>query len=193
MEGSSSTNRCPSLRCYLIKNCRWQTYNDGRNKNFRPFFCHQGGSISARSDDLVARRQCLLWHHPSAGVVVISAYTLLLVLNLRRFVADIVDSSDVPLCVRLSCACLEFVVVRVQTTPCFVLLCWLFRSHFHFPNALCIVKPRLHDTTCCQIGRETGLTTACIVYINIQPVVCLHDVAGCPTGLTSGCIVQTGF
>jgi len=30
-----------------------------------------------------------------------------------------------------------------------------------------ILKPRLHDTTCCQ----TGLTTGCIVYTNIQPVV----------------------
>jgi len=42
------------------------------------------------------------------------------------------------------------------------------------------------------------LTTGCIVYINIQPVVkrldvCLHDTAGCQTGcitgLTTGCIV----
>ena len=30
-----------------------------------------------------------------------------------------------------------------------------------------LIKPRLHDTTCCQ----TGLTTGCIVYTNIQPVV----------------------
>jgi len=26
-----------------------------------------------------------------------------------------------------------------------------------------IVKPRLHDTTCCQTGCQTGLTTGCIV------------------------------
>jgi len=25
------------------------------------------------------------------------------------------------------------------------------------------VKPRLHDTTCCQTGCQTGLTTGCIV------------------------------
>jgi len=28
----------------------------------------------------------------------------------------------------------------------------------------CSVKPRLHDTTCCQTGCQTGLTTGCIVY-----------------------------
>ena len=33
------------------------------------------------------------------------------------------------------------------------------------------LKPRLHDTTCCQTGCQTGLTTGCIVYTNIQPVV----------------------
>ena len=33
------------------------------------------------------------------------------------------------------------------------------------------IKPRLHDTTCCQTGCQTGLTTGCIVYTNIQPVV----------------------
>jgi len=32
---------------------------------------------------------------------------------------------------------------------------------------LLTIKPHLHDTTCCQIG----LTTSCIVYTNIQPVV----------------------
>ena len=26
------------------------------------------------------------------------------------------------------------------------------------------VKPRLHETTCCQTGCQTGLTTGCIVY-----------------------------
>ena len=38
-----------------------------------------------------------------------------------------------------------------------------------------LLKPRLHDTTCCEIGCQTGLTTGwttgCIVYTNIQPVV----------------------
>jgi len=33
------------------------------------------------------------------------------------------------------------------------------------------LKPRLHDTTCCQTGCQTGLTTDCVVYTNIQPVV----------------------
>jgi len=28
------------------------------------------------------------------------------------------------------------------------------------------VKPRLHDTTCCQTGCQTGLTTGCIVFDN---------------------------
>jgi len=56
------------------------------------------------------------------------------------------------------------------------------------------LKPRLHDTTCCQTdcqtGCQTGLTTSCIVYTNIQPVV---KPTGCQTrlttGLTTGCIV----
>jgi len=33
------------------------------------------------------------------------------------------------------------------------------------------LKPRLHDTTCCQTGCQTGLTIGCIVYTNIRPVV----------------------
>ena len=36
------------------------------------------------------------------------------------------------------------------------------------------VKPRLHDTTCCQTSCETGLTTGCIVYT-----------AGCQSGCTT--------
>ena len=53
----------------------------------------------------------------------------------------------------------------------------------------------LHDTTCCQ----TGLTTGCIMYRNIQPVVkpvrqpavsCIQPaivyIASCQTGLTTG-------
>ena len=50
------------------------------------------------------------------------------------------------------------------------------------------LKPRLHDTTCCQWGCQTGcqtglttpLTTGCIVYT-----------AGCQTGLTTG--LTTGW
>jgi len=46
------------------------------------------------------------------------------------------------------------------------------------------LKPRLDDTTCCQTGCQTRLTTGCIVYTNIQPVVkpfnnrlnvCIHN------------------
>ena len=33
------------------------------------------------------------------------------------------------------------------------------------------LKPRLHDTSCCETGCQTGLTTGCIVYTNSQPVV----------------------
>jgi len=51
-----------------------------------------------------------------------------------------------------------------------------------------VLKPRLHDTTCCQNGCQTGLTTGCIVYTNIQPVV---NQTRLPTGLTNGCIVYT--
>jgi len=34
-----------------------------------------------------------------------------------------------------------------------------------------LLKPRLHDTTCCHTGCQTGMTTGGIVYTNIQPVV----------------------
>jgi len=36
-----------------------------------------------------------------------------------------------------------------------------------------LLKPRLHDTTCCQTGCQTGFSssTGCIVYTDIQPVV----------------------
>jgi len=61
------------------------------------------------------------------------------------------------------------------------------------------VKPRLYDTTSCQTGRTTG----CIVYTNIQPAQRravsqpllsnrLHRVNRHSTGSTTGCIVQTG-
>jgi len=44
------------------------------------------------------------------------------------------------------------------------------------------VRPRLHDTTCCQTCCQTGLTTGCIVYT-------AGCQTGCTTGLTAGCIV----
>ena len=54
------------------------------------------------------------------------------------------------------------------------------------------LKPRLHDTTGCQTRCQTGLTTGCIVYTNIQPVVkagstngCIVYTAGCQTGCTT--------
>ena len=34
-----------------------------------------------------------------------------------------------------------------------------------------LLKPRLHDTTCCHTGCETGLTTGWIIVYTIQPVV----------------------
>jgi len=39
------------------------------------------------------------------------------------------------------------------------------------------LKPHLHDTTGCQTRSQTGLTTGCIVYTNIQPTVkpCLSN------------------
>ena len=44
-----------------------------------------------------------------------------------------------------------------------------FRRHFRLmvKTEEVGLKPRLHDTTCCQ----TGLTTGCFVYTNIQPIV----------------------
>jgi len=50
------------------------------------------------------------------------------------------------------------------------------------------LKPRLHDTICCQ----TRLTTGCIVYTNIQPVVklCIMYTAGCQTGCTTRFVEQ---
>jgi len=45
--------------------------------------------------------------------------------------------------------------------------------------------PRLHDTTGCQTGRTTGLTTVLNEQpLFVQPVVKL----GCTTGLTTGCM-----
>jgi len=49
-------------------------------------------------------------------------------------------------------------------------LCWLSNRK----GTQSKVKPRLHDTTCCQTGCQTGLTTGCIVYT-----------AGCQTGCTT--------
>jgi len=63
--------------------------------------------------------------------------------------------------------------------------------------------PRLQDTTGCQSGCTTGLTTVLNEQpLFVQPVVkpgcnrlnvCIHDTTGCQTGfttgLTTGCIV----
>ena len=70
------------------------------------------------------------------------------------------------------------------------------------------VKPRLHDTTCCQTGCQAGLTTGFDNRVNV----CIHDTTRCQTrcqtdcrvykhstgcqtrlttGLTNGCIVYT--
>ena len=49
-----------------------------------------------------------------------------------------------------------------------------------------ILKPRLHDTTCCQTGCQAGL-------IDNRVNVCIHDTTGCQTGLTTGCIVYTNI
>jgi len=70
-----------------------------------------------------------------------------------------------------------------------------------------ILKPHLHDTSCCLTSCQAGLTTGCIVYINIQPVVkpvwqtavsCIRSVVrpvvqpGLTTGWTnSGCSCNT--
>jgi len=47
------------------------------------------------------------------------------------------------------------------------------------------VKPRLHDTTCCQRVVKPGLAT----WLDV----CLHDKAGCQsgctTGFSTGCVV----
>ena len=51
------------------------------------------------------------------------------------------------------------------------------------------VIPHLHDTTGCQLGCTTGLTTGCIVYTNIPPVV--KPVSGLTTGWMFVCIVYT--
>jgi len=51
----------------------------------------------------------------------------------------------------------------------------LHHNTHHFEHRQLSLKPRLHDTTCCQTGCQTGLTTrwtaGCIVYTNIQPFV----------------------
>jgi len=62
-----------------------------------------------------------------------------------------------------------------------------------FDTAAAALKPRLHDTTCCQ----SGLTTGWMFVYTIQPVVkpvwqpvgCLSCQTSCTTGLTTGCIV----
>ena len=64
----------------------------------------------------------------------------------------------------------------------------------------CSLKPRLHDTTCCQPVVQPGLTAGCIVYTAGCQTGCtarfdnrlneqLFVQHGCQTGLTTGCIV----
>jgi len=64
-----------------------------------------------------------------------------------------------------------------------------------WPDAL---KPRLHDTTCCQNGCTTRFNNR----LNEQWLFVQHGcqtgchtvcAIGCTTGLTTGCIVQTGY
>ena len=91
-------------------------------------------------------------------------------------------------------------VGNLQCPQCFALMsCWLTA----WLVSRCVIKPRLHDTTCCQTGCQCGcrLTTGCIVYTNIQPVVkavwqpavstgCIMYTAGCQTGCITGCTTQ---
>ena len=56
--------------------------------------------------------------------------------------------SDVPFCVFVRHVCaFSLLSFRVQTAPCFVLLCWLFQSYFHFPVAC---------SSCCLAGFADG-------------------------------------
>jgi len=66
----------------------------------------------------------------------------------------------------------------------------LFRSFSPVYTIQLVVKPVklnvcIHDAIGCQTGCQTCLTTGCIAYTNIQPVVRLT------TGLTTGCIMYT--
>ena len=67
-----------------------------------------------------------------------------------------------------------------------------------------LLKPRLHDTTCCETGCQGGLPierTAAVrstrLSIRLSNCldnrldVCLHDTAGCQTGYTTG--LTTGY
>ena len=42
------------------------------------------------------------------------------------------------------------------------------------------LKPRLHDTTCCQAGCQTG-------WFDNRVNVCIHDTTGCQTSCQAGC------
>jgi len=104
-------------------------------------------------------------------------------------------------------AVLESVLCWVMWVVVFYTRQWHARS-LHCVEDVCSLgdrvnlKPRLHDTTCCQTrchtGCQTGLTTGCIVYTNIYPVVkrvwqpgkcltngCIVYTAGCQSGLTN--------
>jgi len=64
------------------------------------------------------------------------------------------------------------------------------------PVPLLSLKPRLHNTTCCQTGCQTSLTTGWTnsgcsfnTVVNNRLDVRLHDTDGCHNGCTTGCIV----
>jgi len=111
-------------------------------------------------------------------------------------------------CARMGCflvsAQFVWMILRCVEFPC------LLHVGFKAVN----LKPRLHDTTCCQTrcqtGCQTALTTGCIVYTNIQPVVkpvwqpvwqtavsCIQPVVkpvvqpGLTTGWTNSCSFNT--
>jgi len=60
----------------------------------------------------------------------------------------------------------------------------LYRCILITINVKKTLKTRLHDTTCCQTGCQSGLTTGYMFVYTIQPVV--KPVCGCQSGLTSG-------
>jgi len=73
----------------------------------------------------------------------------------------------------------EFLVKLIRNCMFVIIYVCLFHPSHYF------LKPRLHDTTCCQ----TGLTTGCIVY-TIQTFNRLSNPFD-NRGLTIGCIVYT--
>ena len=105
------------------------------------------------------------------------------------------------------------IVRSTQTTETIRFRTWLSSRRLNLRSLRRrILKPRLHDTTCCQKGCRNGSTTGCIVYrySNIQPVIktvwqpvwqtavsCIQPVAkpvvqpGLTTGWTNSCSFNT--